>query len=65
MSEAVYPPLVPGVLTVSSAYRRSKLFGLVLTVAAVTVISAAPASAGDVEWFCVGGPTPHPICVEV
>lgn len=50
---------------VSTAYRRSQLFGLVLAMSAGAVISAGPAQAGQVDWFCVGGPTPHPVCVDV
>lgn len=49
----------------SSGERRSKLFGLVLAISALVVFSAGPASAEQVDWFCVGGPTPHPVCVEV
>lgn len=50
---------------VSSGFRRSKLFGLVLAMSAVGVITAGPASADQFDWVCVGGPTPHPVCVEV
>ena len=49
----------------SSACRRLKLCGLVLTISAVALFSAGPANADQIDWVCVGGPTPNPVCVEV
>lgn len=49
----------------SRAARSFKVFGLVLAMSALAVFSAGTASAEQVDWVCAGGPTPHPVCVEV